>query len=122
MFKPGFAFSAGGALASLSWLCLTVSLFVPNPLTSAVWNGTTIVVPAVHGVAYAVLLTRGFVERTGGGWFPGSAVSKALPLSVCMNSIVVAVGMREQHGVEMMDAAADEERHDGPFTDVLGGR
>ncbi len=39
-----------------------------------------------------------------------------------MNSFVVAMRMREQHGVEMMDAVADEERHDGSLTDVLGGR
>lgn len=76
MLKPSFAFSAGSALALLSWLCLTASLFVPNPLRSAVWNGTTVAVPALLGLGYAVLLARGLLERTGGGFGSIEAVRR----------------------------------------------
>ena len=51
MLKPGFAFSAGGTLAMLSWLALSASLFLSDPLRAAIWNGTTIVVPALLGLA-----------------------------------------------------------------------
>jgi len=52
----------------LSWLCLSASLFISDPLRSAIWTGTTIAVPAVLGVAYAILLSQGLRERTGGGF------------------------------------------------------
>ncbi len=74
MLKPGFAFSAGGALAMLSWLALSASLFVSDPLRTAIWTGTTIAVPALLGLAYAVLLLRGLRERTGGGFGSIAAV------------------------------------------------
>ncbi len=74
MLKPSFAFSAGGALAMLSWLALSASLFVSDPLRTAIWTGTTIAVPALLGLAYAILLVRGLRERTGGGFGSIAAV------------------------------------------------
>ncbi len=74
MLKPGFAFLAGGTLAMLSWLALSASLFLSDPLRAAIWNGTTIVVPALLGLAYAILLLRGLRERTGGGFGSIAAV------------------------------------------------
>lgn len=68
MLRPNLAFSAGSALALISWLCLSASLFVPQSLRELVWNGTTIAVPSILGVAYAILLIRGLRERTGGGF------------------------------------------------------
>ncbi len=76
MLKPSFAFSAGSTLASFSWLFLTVSLFVSASLRSAILSGTTIAVPAILGIAYAVLLTRGFLDRTGGGFGSIEAVRR----------------------------------------------
>jgi len=74
MLKPGFAFSAGGALAMVSWLALSASLFLSGPLRMAIWTGTTIAVPALLGLAYAILLFRGLRERTGGGFGSIAAV------------------------------------------------
>ena len=74
MLKPSVAFSAGGALAMLSWVALSTSLFLPDPLRAAIWNGTTIAVPALLGLAYAILLIRGLRERTGGGFGSIAAV------------------------------------------------
>ena len=68
MLKPNLAFSAGSTVALISWLCLSVSLFLPLTLRLAVWNGTIIAVPAVLGVAYAILLVQGLREKTGGGF------------------------------------------------------
>ena len=65
---PNLAFSAGGALAMLSWLALSASLFAPGPARSIVWTATTIAVPAVVGVAYAILLAQGLRDGTGGGF------------------------------------------------------
>ena len=66
--SPNRAFSAGGALAMLSWLALSASLFTPLPVRSMIWTATTITVPAVLGVAYAFLLARGVRDGTGGGF------------------------------------------------------
>jgi len=74
MLKPSFAFSAGGALAMLSWLALSMSLFLSDPLRAGIWTGATIAVPALLGLAYAILLVRGLRERTGGGFGSIAAV------------------------------------------------
>ena len=66
--SPNQAFSAGGAAAMLSWLALSGSLFAPGPVRSTIWTVTTIAVPAVIGIAYAILLARGLREGTGGGF------------------------------------------------------
>lgn len=76
MLKPSSAFSAGGALALLSWLCLSASLYLPDAFRAAGWNGTMIAVPAVLGLAYAVLLGQGLRERTSGGFGSIEAVRK----------------------------------------------
>ena len=68
MLRPDLAFSAGSALALVSWLCLSASLFLPQPLRLMVWNGAAIAVPAALGVAYAILLILGLRERPGGGF------------------------------------------------------
>lgn len=74
--SPNRAFSAGGALAMLSWLALSASLFTPDPARSAIWTATTIAVPAILGVAYAILLTRGIRDGTGGGFGSIAAVRR----------------------------------------------
>lgn len=76
MLKPGFAFSAGGALAMLSWLALSASLFLSDPWRSAVWTATTIAVPALLGLVYAILLIQGLGEQTGGGFGSIAAVRR----------------------------------------------
>ena len=68
MLEPNFAFSAGSAVALISWLCLSISLFLPASLRLAIWNGTIIAVPAGLGIAYAILLVQGMREKTGGGF------------------------------------------------------
>lgn len=72
--SPNLAFSAGGVLAMLSWLALSASLFAPAPVRSIVWTATTIAVPAVVGIAYAILLARGLRDGTGGGFRSIAAV------------------------------------------------
>ncbi len=74
--SPNRAFSAGGALAMLSWLLLSASLFTPASVQPIIWTGTTIAVPAVLGVAYAILLTRGIRDGTGGGFGSIAAVRR----------------------------------------------
>ena len=74
MLKPSVAFPIGSTLAMLSWLCLSISLFLSDPLRKAIWSGTTLLVPAVLAVAYTVLLIRGFRDRTGGGFGSIAAV------------------------------------------------
>lgn len=84
MLKPSFVFTAGGALASLSWLCLSASLFIADPLRSAVWNATAIAVPAFLGLAYAILLSQGLGERTGGGFGSIEAVRRLFTSDVVL--------------------------------------
>ena len=74
MPTPSFAFSAGGTLAMLSWLSLSVSLFLGQGPRSAIWTGTTIAVPALLGLAYAILITQGFRAGIGGGFGSIAAV------------------------------------------------
>lgn len=66
--RPDAAFSAAGALAILSWLALSASLFLPDPARLMIWTATTIGVSALIGIAYGVLLVQGMRERTGGGF------------------------------------------------------
>ena len=74
MLSPGLAFAAGSAFALISWICLSASLFVPQSLRVAVWNGTTIGVPSMLGVPYATLLFRGLRERRDVGFRSVEAV------------------------------------------------
>lgn len=74
MPTPNFAFSAGGALAMVSWLSLSVSLFIGQGPRLAIWTGTTVAVPALLGLAYAILLTQGLRAGTGGGFGSIAAV------------------------------------------------
>ena len=60
----------------LSWLALSASLFVPGLFRTIVWTATTIAVPAVIGIAYAVLLGRGLRDKTGGGFGSIQAVRR----------------------------------------------
>ena len=73
---PSRAFSVGGAIAIVSWLALSLSLFVPGQLRTFVWTATTIAVPGVIGVAYAILLARGVRDGTGGGFGSIEAVRR----------------------------------------------
>ena len=76
MLRPGTAFSAGGAVAALCWIALLASLFASAPLPVIIRNGTAIAVPALMGTAYAVLITRGLRDRTGGGFGSIDAVRR----------------------------------------------
>ena len=60
----------------LSWLALSASLFVPSEFRKIVWTATTIAVPGVIGVAYAILLGRGLRDGTGGGFGSIEAVRR----------------------------------------------
>ena len=74
MLRPNSAFSAGGLVAMLSWLSLSLSLFVGAEGRSAIWTATMVAVPALLGVAYAVLIAQGFRAGTGGGFRSIAAV------------------------------------------------
>lgn len=52
----------------LCWIALSASLFVPLPIRSIIWIATAIVVPVALGIAYVVLLIKGFRDGTGGGF------------------------------------------------------
>ena len=73
---PDRAFSVSGAAAVLSWLALGASLFLPANLRSPIWIGTGLAVPALTGLAYAVLLAQGLRARTGGGFGSIAAVRR----------------------------------------------
>lgn len=68
MFRPTLAFSAGGMLAMLSWLSLSISLFLGPDLRLDFWTATTIAVPGVLGIAYAILIVQGLRAGTAGGF------------------------------------------------------
>lgn len=53
MLTPDRAFSICGGAAALSWLGLAGSLFIPDNLRAPIWAGTTLVVPALVGLAYS---------------------------------------------------------------------
>lgn len=52
----------------LSWLSLSISLFLEPVLRLDVWTATTIAVPGVLGIAYAILIVQGLRAGTGGGF------------------------------------------------------
>ena len=72
--SPHLAFAAGSMLAMLSWIALSASLYAPASIQASVWTASSIVVPAVIGVAYALLLARGLLDGTGGGFDSIAAV------------------------------------------------
>ena len=76
MLSPDRAFSICGGVAALSWLSLAASLFVPDNLRAPIWAGTTLVVPALIGLGYAILLAQGLRARTGGGFGSIAAVRR----------------------------------------------
>ena len=76
MNGPRLAFSASGAVAVVSWLALSTSLFLSPPWRSAIWTGTSIAVPGLIGVAYAILIGRGLRSGTGGGFGSIEAVRR----------------------------------------------
>lgn len=67
MLDPDLAFRLGGLLALTGWAGLLVSLFVPR-VQAAVWRLTRMVIPALLGIAYALLIVAGFGEAPGGGF------------------------------------------------------
>ena len=76
MNGPKLAFSAGGVLAIVSWLALSASLFLAMPWRVAIWTGTSIAVPGLLGIAYAILIGRNFRSGTGGGFGSIEAVRR----------------------------------------------
>lgn len=74
MLKPDFAFSFANLIAILSWLGLAGSLFVPATYRPLTWTITAAVVPALLGLAYAVLLAAGVRAGAGGGFGSIAAV------------------------------------------------
>lgn len=64
---PRFAFSTGNAIAMLGWLGLLTSLFVPVARDS-VRRATRLLIPALLGVAYVVLIAQGWSKAAGGGF------------------------------------------------------
>ncbi len=63
---PATAFSLGNAVALAAWLLLAVSLFLPR-LRGWAWPATALVVPALLGGAYALLLAGALVGSGGDG-------------------------------------------------------
>ena len=74
--SPNRAFSASRVLAMLSWTALSFSLFAPATIRSTIWTATTIAVPGIVGIAYAILLARGLRDGTGGGFGSIAAVRR----------------------------------------------
>jgi hypothetical protein len=62
-----FAFSTANTIAMLGWLGLLTSLFIPVT-REAVWRTTRLLVPALFGVAYVVLIWQGWGKAVGGGF------------------------------------------------------
>ncbi len=73
MLDPQTAFSLAGAVASLCWLALAASLFIP-PLRRWIWRITGAIVPGAIAVAYIVLLHQGWGKTPGGGFGSIAAV------------------------------------------------
>lgn len=67
MIDPAIAFDLGGKLAILGWLSLIASLFIARARPAA-QVATRLVIPALLGTAYGVLIWTGFGEADGGGF------------------------------------------------------
>lgn len=67
MIDPQIAFSLGGLIAMPGWLALILSLFLPT-VRETIWRVTALVIPALLGVAYVLLIAEGFAAAEGGGF------------------------------------------------------
>lgn len=64
---PRFAFSTGNVIAMLGWLGLLTSLFVPGA-REGVRRATRLLIPALFGGAYVVLIAQGWSKAADGGF------------------------------------------------------
>lgn len=76
MLRADRAFATANGVALLGWLALAASLFAPAALRPPIWTGTTLVVPALLGLGYAVLLAWCLRAGTGGGFGSIAAVRR----------------------------------------------
>lgn len=67
MIEPAFTFSLAGVLAIAGWLCLAVSLFARS-VRPIVWPVAQLVIPAILGAAYVLLMWQGRDAFDGGGF------------------------------------------------------
>lgn len=67
MIDPATAFSLSGLLAMLGWAGLLLSLFI-EPARTYAWTAAAIVIPALLGVAYILLIQEGMRAVEGGGF------------------------------------------------------
>ena len=67
MIDPATAFSLSGLLAMLGWAGLLLALFV-KPARTYAWTAAAIVIPALLGVAYILLIQEGMRAVEGGGF------------------------------------------------------
>jgi len=67
MIDPATAFSLSGLLAMLGWAGLLLSLFV-KPARTYARTAAAIVIPALLGVAYILLIQEGMRAAEGGGF------------------------------------------------------
>lgn len=67
MLPPDLVFSTANTVALPCWLALLLTLFVPT-LRRWIWPITGLVVPALLGSAYILLIWQGFAESSGGGF------------------------------------------------------
>ncbi|HMI40502.1 MAG TPA: ABA4-like family protein [Sphingomicrobium sp.] len=67
MIDPETAFSLAGMLAMLGWAGLLLALFVKQTRPYA-WTAAAILIPALLGVAYILLIQEGMRAAEGGGF------------------------------------------------------
>jgi hypothetical protein len=67
MIDPATAFSLAGLLAVIGWAGLLLALFV-KPARPYAWTAAAIVIPALLGVAYILLIQEGMRAVEGGGF------------------------------------------------------
>jgi hypothetical protein len=67
MIDPATAFSFSGLLAMLGWAGLLVGLFV-KPVRTYAWAAAAVLIPALLGVAYILLIQEGMRAVEGGGF------------------------------------------------------
>jgi len=67
VIDPATAFSLAGLLAIAGWAGLVVATFV-KALRAYAWPAATVVIPALLGVAYVLLIQEGMRAADGGGF------------------------------------------------------